>query len=139
VRFDIGYKVNKQFNRHKGGVGMLSNLEPSLNTSFSMADMFYVSVLFDERAEIMPIEVDFEEVFYDLIEIKTEIPLNRYQELIVNMYNDDVMYNISGKVLRCIPDNGLFLSTIRIEDLPTKLFNELMGLVKDMVGEVNEK
>lgn len=118
---------------------MLNSLENSLKTSFTIADMFYVSILFDERAEIMPIEVNFQDVFYDLIEVRTEIPLKRHHDLILNMFNDDVMYNISGKVLRCVPENGLFLSTIRIEDLPTKLFNELIGMVKDLVGEVNGK
>lgn len=118
---------------------MFKNFEDPLKSGLSMTDMFYVSLLLNEREEIMPLEVNFEDIFYDLIEVKTEAVISRNSELIVNMYNDDVMYNIAGKVVRIYKQNVLYQATIKIEPLPTKLFNELINMMKDMIGEINEK
>lgn len=118
---------------------MFKRFEDPLNSELSMSDMFYVSLLLNEREEVMPLEVNFEDIFYDLIEVKTELVISRNSELIVSMYNDDVMYNITGKVIRIFKQNNLYQATIKIEPLPTKLFNELINMMKEMIGEINEK
>ncbi len=118
---------------------MFKNFEEPLKLGLSMTDMFYVSLLLDEREEIMPLEVNFEDVFYDLIEIKTDCVIARNSEIIVNMYNDEAMYNITGKVVRLFKQNNLYHATIKIEPLPTKLFNDLINMMKELVGEINPK
>lgn len=118
---------------------MYKNNENPLKSSFSMTDMFYVSVLLSGREEIMPIEVSFEDIFYDLVSIRTEEPIGRNAELIINMFNDEVMYNISGQAVHVGKENSLYLTTIKIETLPTELFNELIHMMKEMIGEINGK
>ncbi len=118
---------------------MFKNFEDPLKSELSMTDMFYVSLLLNERDEIMPLEVSFEDIFYDLIEVKTEFAISRNSELIVSMYNDDVVYNITGKVVRIFKQNTLYQATIKIEPLPTKLFNDLINMMKELVGEINQK
>jgi len=118
---------------------MLKKFEDPLKSTFSIADTFYISLLVNEKVELIPIEVDFEDVFYDLIEVKTLTALESHRELIVNMFNDDTVYNISANVLRTSKEGNLFRSTIRMESLPTKLFNELINMMKDVTSEVNHK
>jgi len=118
---------------------MFKNYEDPLKSSFSMTDTFQVGILFDGQEEIMPIEVDFEEIFYDLIDIKTEVLIPRNAELVINMHNDEVMYNISGTVIRISELHGLYCATIKIEALPTELFNELIGMMKEAIGDIKEK
>lgn len=123
----------------KGGGDMYKSSEDPLKSSFTITDMFYVGIFVDERQEIMPIEVNFEDIFYDLIEVRSFEAIHRNSELVLNMYNEEVMYNISGSVIRTSKDNGLYRTTIKIETLPTKLFNELISMMKEMVGEINQK
>ena len=115
-----------------------SSTDP-LKSGFTMTDMFYVSVLLDTSQEIMPVEVNFEDIFYDLIQIRTSEPIRRNSEVILNMYNEEVMYNITGTVVRSSKELSLYKTTIKMEELPTKLFNELINMMKEMVGEVKEK
>lgn len=118
---------------------MIKSFEEPLKSTFSIADTFYVSLLVNDRNEILPIEVSFEDVFYDLIQIKTLTAIEGHSEVIVNMYNDDVVYNITGDVMQTVKDGCLYKSTIRMESLPTKLFNELINMMKETLGEVNQK
>lgn len=118
---------------------MFKSFDDPLKFDLSMTDMFYVSLILNDREEILPLEVDFEDIFYDLIEVKTKINLSRNSELIVNMFNEEAMYNISGKVVRTYKQNALYHSTIKIEPLPTKLFNDLISMMKELNGEINQK
>jgi hypothetical protein len=114
---------------------MSVKLENILKFDGKIDDVSYGMVITSAAKEVIPIEVDFENIFYDFLEIKTFDSILINSDIIMSLKLFDNTYSIIGRVIDSLKKGKFWTSTVKIEIVPEELFDEIVTMIKGSNGE----
>ena len=116
---------------------MAVKLENNLKFGEKFDDVSYAMVITSAAKEVMPIEVDFENIFYDFLEIKTFTSMVINSDIIISLKLFDNTYSIIGRVIDSLKKENFWTSTVKIDIVPEEMFDEIVAMIKN--GNEEEK
>ena len=118
---------------------MAIKLENVLKFGEDFDDVSYAMVITSAAKEVMPIEVDFENIFYDFLQIKTFNSMIINSDVIISLKLFHNTYSIIGRVIDSLKKEKFWTSTVKIDIVPEELFDEIVSMIKNGNGEENNK